>query len=58
MVGKDLSKGGKEDKEAFVDKLVEANWYCSCSIVESISEVSSDKEASDFSRISLRFFAI
>ena len=56
IVRKDSSEGSKEDEEAFVDKLVEANWYCSCFIVKSISEVSSDKEASDFSRISLRFF--
>jgi hypothetical protein len=56
IVRKDLSKGSKEDEEAFVDRLVEANWYCSCSIVKSISEVLGDKEAGDFGRISLRFF--
>jgi hypothetical protein len=56
IVGKDSSESGEEDKEAFVDKLVEANWYCNCSKVGSILEVSSDKEASDFGRISLRFF--
>jgi hypothetical protein len=49
IIGKDSNKGN-------VDKLIEVNWYCSCSKVGSILEVSSDKEASDFGRISLRFF--
>jgi len=59
MVRKDSSEGNVE--ETFVDRLVKANWYCSCFIVESILEVSGDKEAGDkeagdFGRISLRFF--
>ena len=34
-----------------MDRLVEANEYCSCSKVGSILEVSSDEEAGDFSCI-------
>jgi hypothetical protein len=51
IVGKDSSKGGVEVEETFIDSLIEANWYCSCSNVGSVLEVSSD-----FGRISLRFF--
>jgi len=53
IVRKDSSKSSIKVEETFVDKLVEANWYCSC-FLRSILEVSSDK--SDFGRISLRFF--
>jgi len=64
IVGKDSSRGGAEvAKETFVDRLVKANWYCSCSNIGSVSEelgsileVSGDKDAGDSGRISLRLF--
>ena len=56
IVGKDSNKGS-------VDRLIEVNWYCSCSTIGSvleelgsILEVSGDKEAGDSGRISLRLF--
>ena len=54
MVGKDLSRSGIEVEETFVDRLVEANWYCSCSNIGSVLEVLGDK--GDFGCISLRLF--